>query len=76
MWHTMSNMAGINFIYYANKSTYLESFYNKSWYDKVMMVSLLELLPIEAQKHHIGAVTRIFIMKILDVTYVEMLLLL
>ena len=34
------------------RTSYLDSFYDKGWYDRVMMVSLLELLPIEAQKHH------------------------
>ena len=30
-------------------TSYLESFLNKAWYDRVMMVSLLQLLPTEAQ---------------------------
>ena len=34
------------------RRSYLESFYDKVWYDRVMMVSLLELLPLEARKHH------------------------
>ena len=41
------------------QTSYLGSFLNKAWYDRVMMVSLvvlellpIELLPIEARKHH------------------------
>ena len=56
MWHKKSNMAVTNIIYHANKAmtsqSYLESFYNKAWYDRVMMVSLIQLLRVEARKHH------------------------
>ena len=62
-------------------TSYLGSFLKKAWCHRVTMMSLLELLSLmkshktlEPRKHHIGAVTRIFIMKILDVTYVQLLL--
>ena len=34
------------------RTSYLGSFLNEAWYERVMIVVLLELLPKEARKHH------------------------
>ena len=60
MWHTMANMAGINFIYCENKAMFpyviSRVFSKKAWCHRVTMMSLLELLPL--MKYHNTLVPR------------------
>ena len=63
-----------------DSSVYVYNSVYFAWYDHICFIKQAVhcteylLLTFGPRKHHIGAVTRIFIMKILDVTYVSLLL--